>query len=423
MGRGDIPVSSIRHNEGQRAFLPAGKWSVTFSHWRPYTVKMMTDDMELVREYARNRSEEAFATLVSRHINLVYSVALRRVHDTHLAEEVTQAVFIILARKAGSLNRKTILPAWLCRTAQYAAADALKTQRRRQRREQEMHMESVLEQAEPESSPWTDIAPLLDTAMERLGEKDHSTIVLRFFEGRDLKQVGAALGVSENAAKTRVSRAVEKLRTYFKKHGVTVSATMIAGVVSANSVQAAPIELATSVTVAAVKGTAVTASTLTLIKTTLKIMAWTKLKTAIVVGAIAILAAGTATVTIHSARAKAGSSPFTFAGYATPEASVQSMLWAGSIGDFQKFLNGCTLEQTERFRSKMAGKSDDEIRRETVAWANALVGYKITQKETISDDEVHLHIHAAPSAEGLRSGKVIIVMKKLGSEWKQAGDL
>ena len=384
---------------------------------------MMTDDMELVREYARHGSEEAFATLVSRHINLVYSVALRRLHDTHFAEEVTQAAFIILARKAGSLNAKTILSAWLCRTAQYAAADASKMQRRRERREQEMHMESVLNQTEPESSPWTDIAPLLDIAMAQLGEKDHSAIVLRFFEGKDLKQVGAALGVSENAAKTRVSRATEKLRKFFIKRGITLSAATIGGVVSANSIQAAPIWLATSVTAAAVKGTAVTTSTLTLIKTTLKIMAWTKLKTAVVVGAIAIMAAGTATVTIRHAKALAKSSLFTFAGYATPEASVQSMLWAGSIGDFEKFLAGCTPEQVERFRNKMAGKSDDEVRRETVAWANALVGYKITQKEGISDDEVHLHIHATSSAEGLHSGKVIVIMKKVGNEWKQDGDL
>src|SRR5437667_8332116 len=149
---------------------------------------MMTDDMELVQEYARHGSEEAFATLVSRHINLVYSVALRRIHDTHLAEEVTQAAFIILARKAGSLNAKTIVSAWLCRTAHYAAADALKIQRRRQRREQEMHMESVLNQTEPESDSWTDISALLDTAMAQLAEKDHCAIVLRFFEGKDLKQ-------------------------------------------------------------------------------------------------------------------------------------------------------------------------------------------------------------------------------------------
>ena len=98
------------------------------------------------------------------------------------------------------------------------------------------------------------------------------------------------------------------------------------------------------------------------------------------------------------------------------------MLWAGSIGDFKQFLAGCTPEQMERMRKKMAGKSDDEVRREAVAWANALGGYKITQKEGISDDEVHLHIHATPSAEGLHSGKVIVIMKKVGNEWKQDGD-
>src|SRR6266576_5141770 len=115
---------------------------------------MMTDDMELVREYARHGSEEAFVTLVSRHVNLVYSVALRQVHDTHLAEEVTQAAFIILARKAGSLGSKTILSAWLCRTAQYAAADVLRSQRRRQIREQEAYMQSTLNQTEPDPAPW-----------------------------------------------------------------------------------------------------------------------------------------------------------------------------------------------------------------------------------------------------------------------------
>src|SRR6202167_3381030 len=98
---------------------------------------MTTDDMRLVREYARHGSEEAFATLVSRHVNLVYSVALRQLRNAHLAEEITQAAFIILARKAGSLGPKTILSAWLCRTAHYVAADALRTQRRRQGRARE----------------------------------------------------------------------------------------------------------------------------------------------------------------------------------------------------------------------------------------------------------------------------------------------
>src|SRR5271154_6924783 len=134
----------------------------------------MNDDLNLLREYARNNSEEAFATLVTRHVNLVYSVALRQVRDSHLAEEITQAVFIILARKADSLGDKTILPGWLCRTARYASANALTIQRRRQQREQEAFMQSTFNENEPaHEETWNQIAPLLNGAMEKLGQKDH----------------------------------------------------------------------------------------------------------------------------------------------------------------------------------------------------------------------------------------------------------
>src|SRR5581483_6434714 len=154
----------IRHSSfaGRFAKLPPGraKNPVTFAGRRPCMDKMMTDDMELVRQYAHHQSEEAFAAIVSRHVNLVYSVALRQVRDPHLAEEITQAVFIILARKAASLGPDTIVSGWLCRTARFAAADALKSQRRRQRREQEANMQSVVN--EPAPDPWPQIAPLLD---------------------------------------------------------------------------------------------------------------------------------------------------------------------------------------------------------------------------------------------------------------------
>jgi RNA polymerase sigma factor (sigma-70 family) len=257
---------------------------------------MMADDMELVREFAARRSDAAFETLVSRHVNLVYSVALRQVRDPHLAQEVAQAVFIILARKAGSLGPKTILSGWLFRTAQYASADALKTQRRRQHREQEAYMQSILNRGgDAPSQPtneeaWTQIAPLLDAAMLRLGEKDRNAIVLRFFENKNLREVGAVLGASEDSARVRINRALEKLRKFFTKRGVMLSAAVIGTAVSANSVQAAPVGLAATISAAAVKSSAVAASTLSLVKGALKIMAWTKAKTTIVAGTALVLA-------------------------------------------------------------------------------------------------------------------------------------
>ena len=155
---------------------------------------MMIDDMDLVRQYARCQSEEAFAALVSRHVNLVYSVALRQVRDLHLAEEVTQTVFIILARKADSLSSNTVISGWLCRTARFTAAKALTLRRRRQNREQEAYMQSQLNGAEADT--WRDIEPLLETAMGQLGERDHDALVLRFFEDRSFKDISAVLGTT-----------------------------------------------------------------------------------------------------------------------------------------------------------------------------------------------------------------------------------
>jgi len=271
----------------------------------------MTDDMTLLREYAGRNSEEAFAALVSRHVNLVYSVALRQVRDPLMTEEITQAVFIILARKAKSLGSKTVMSGWLCRTAWYISANAMTMQRRRQRREQEAYMQSILNEPEPDAlsrrnpmeAEWQRIAPLLDDALARLGQKDHDALVLRFFENKSLGEVGAAIGTSEDTARMRVNRALEKLRRFFIKRGVDSTAATIAENISANSVQVAPVALAKSVAAVAIaKGAAASASTLTLIKGALKIMAWTKAKTAIVAGTVAILTVGTTTLVVNHYR-------------------------------------------------------------------------------------------------------------------------
>jgi RNA polymerase sigma factor (sigma-70 family) len=260
------------------------------------------DDMALLREYAVRNSEAAFETLVSRRVNFVYSAALRQVRDPLMAEEVTQAVFIILAQKAGRISDKTILTGWLFKTTRFAALAQMRAAARRQRHEQEAQMQTELQPTAPDLF-WEQMSPLLDEALATLGETDRQAVLLRFFENKSLAEVGSHLGTGEDTARKRVSRALEKLHRHFNKRGVSSTTAIIAGAISANSVQAAPVALAKSVTAVAIaKGAAASGSTLTLIKGALKIMAWTKAKTALVAGACVLLAAGTTTLTLVASR-------------------------------------------------------------------------------------------------------------------------
>jgi uncharacterized protein (TIGR03435 family) len=255
-------------------------------------------DMALVREYCARQSEPAFETLVHRHVNLVYSTALRQVGNPAQAEEITQAVFIILARKAARLRPDAVLAAWLHETARYVAASYLRGEIRRRRREQEAYMQSML-QPSSDDSAWEQLAPLLDEAIGRLGTADRNVVALRYFQNKSAQEIAAALNIGEAAAKKRLARAVEKLRRDFFKRGINVSTTALSGAVLTHSVQAAPVALAKSVTaVALAKGATAPISTLTLIKGALKIMAWTKAKMAVVAAAVVIVAAGTTTVVV-----------------------------------------------------------------------------------------------------------------------------
>ncbi|HWN95730.1 MAG TPA: sigma-70 family RNA polymerase sigma factor [Methylomirabilota bacterium] len=257
-------------------------------------------DAELLARFAQSESEEAFATLVHRHVHLVHSVALRHTANAHHAEEITQAVFVILVRKARSLGSKTVLSGWLYHTARLTAANFQRAELRRVHREQEAFMRSTLEETSNDTV-WNELSPLLDEAMARLRAGDRDALVMRYFENKTLPEVGAALGVEDRAAQKRVTRALEKLRRLFTKRGVVSTAAIIAAALSAHSVQAAPATCATNITATALQGSAVTATTLTLIKGTLKLMAWTKAKTAVVAGVIVLLTIGTTTVLVKQA--------------------------------------------------------------------------------------------------------------------------
>jgi RNA polymerase sigma factor (sigma-70 family) len=211
-------------------------------------------DIELLNDYARTKSEAAFATLVDRYLNLVYSAAMRQVRDADLAKDVSQAVFIILARKAGRLGPKTILSGWLYRTACFASRDALKADYRRQRREQEaMKMEQEIYS---DQALWEELSPVLDEAMQQLKPKDRDAILLRFFEDQSFREVGAALGSNEDAAQKRVSRALDKLRGFLRNRGVTASLIGLGGALLSDGAHAAPFGLKGVVTVGATAGVA-----------------------------------------------------------------------------------------------------------------------------------------------------------------------
>jgi RNA polymerase sigma factor (sigma-70 family) len=245
------------------------------------------DDNALLREYVDRHSEEAFAALVARHVNMVYSVALRHTGDAHRAEEITQAVFVILAQKSRTFGKNVILSGWLHRTARLTSITLIRSELRRARREQEAHAQAMLN--ETESDVWPRIAPLLDAAMARLNKTDHDAVVLRFFDKRSMSEVGAALGVSEDAATKRVNRAVEKLRWSFIKRGVVVPSVALIAAISVNSVQAAPVTLAKTATTAALtKGALVLSPALALAKGTVK-MTWLKVTTMAAVTANAVV--------------------------------------------------------------------------------------------------------------------------------------
>ncbi|HXJ58218.1 MAG TPA: sigma-70 family RNA polymerase sigma factor [Verrucomicrobiae bacterium] len=214
-------------------------------------------DSLLLKAYVERRLEAAFNELVHRHVDLVYSAAIRMVRDPHLAEDVTQGAFIALARQASELVERATLAGWLHRTAQNIAAQTVRTIERRRAREQEAFAMSKQISTLPDVW-WEQIEPHLDAALGELNDADRDAVVLRYFHKKSAADIATILGVSDDAAQKRVNRAVEKLREVFAKNKITIGAGSLGISISANAVQAAPLGLAAKI-LAATSGLTVTA--------------------------------------------------------------------------------------------------------------------------------------------------------------------
>ncbi|HMJ66470.1 MAG TPA: sigma-70 family RNA polymerase sigma factor, partial [Candidatus Binatia bacterium] len=244
-------------------------------------------DSELLGDYAENGSEASFTELVNRRIALVYSVAIRVAVDTHLTEDVVQTTFAILAREARHLAGRPHLMSWLHRTALNQAAKLVRGEMRRRGREQEAY---AMQRVPSESDfDWKGIAPLLDAALNKLAEADRAVILLRFFDRKTASEIATALKISEEAAQKRAHRALERLRGILAGRGVTLSTTALATLVSAEAVVAVPAGLSTSVSAAALAGSAATGA---ITFTSIKFILMSKLKVSAV---SALVVAGVAT--------------------------------------------------------------------------------------------------------------------------------
>ncbi len=205
-------------------------------------------DLDLLQSYARDESQAAFAALVERHLGLVYSAALRQVRSRPLAEEIAQSVFSDLARRAGSLRAGQPLAAWLFVVTRRTAVDVIRRESSRQAREK---IAAEIDAMNHPTPAWEQVKDLLDEAMTSLSDAERSAILLRFFENRSLREVGDSLGISEDTAQKRVSRALDRLRELLSRRGVSVSAAGLATGLSAHAIETAPATLAPAIASAA----------------------------------------------------------------------------------------------------------------------------------------------------------------------------
>ena len=248
----------------------------------------MDDDSELLRRYAQDRDEAAFAELVRRRIGLVYHTALRRLNgDFAQAEEVAQDVFATLARDAEKLQERQLLGGWLYVATRHAAANAQRGENRRRAREQEAMSMKQTDDGPEIATAWEQLRPALDEVLDELNDPERELILTRYFEGRSYGRIAAGLRISEDAARMRTERALERARVLFARRGVTSTAAVMAGAFACQSALAAPPGLAGAVAASAVASVGATSASVLTFMATNKMMVVTTSILALAAGGVA----------------------------------------------------------------------------------------------------------------------------------------
>ena len=249
------------------------------------------DDRTLLRQYVVDGSTDALDELVRRHTPMVYSAALRRVGDAHRAEDITQAVFLLLIRKAGRISRRVVLGGWLFNVTRFAAARENRGHWRRQYHERQAARMNPIAAAPNSAETLEALSPLLNEAIASLSRDDRDAVVMKYLQGKSCRQVADAQQVSEAAASKRLSRATRKLRAWFERKNILVPDDALGAALAMAGSGQVPADLAVRI-IAAMHGSTV-GSSVAIANVTQKLIAMAKLKLIAAAG-IAITLAGAA---------------------------------------------------------------------------------------------------------------------------------
>ncbi len=378
-------------------------------------------DHQLLRQHAGEGSEEAFKALVDRYLNLVYSVALSRLGNEASAKDITQVVFAALARKGGGLSGKVVLSGWLFQVTTHACQDLQRSEARRKKWENEA-VQQQLSESNQDHFDVTEIGPMISRALSLLAAPERDAILLRFLENHEFRQIGAQLGISEGAAKMRVSRGLERLRALLQKRGVTISDAALCGAV-AHVIRPAPDGLAAAVKANTVLHASLSHSNTLLLKGVLNAMAWSNTKTALVVGASLLLAAGGATTHyVHSRHSLSYPiSSWDTVGHDKPPAALALILSYANQGEGDLLLSS----MTPRMRGMMQQNFGKEIQVQGISlpqmlaqmgrmWVHGVDGFNVVGQD-VSDGGNAINLHVQFKG---RHGDNTFRLVKIDGEWK-----